>query len=445
MQTPRVIILGVCGKLMAGVAKIAVERGHTVIGYDQHYAPPMSEILMSIQMEKHEYYPETIDLLPQDQVIVGNQLRPSEPIIQFLIRSRVKLYSAPQWLAEYVLQSRYVIAVTGSHGKTTITAMIADLLTKLDQKPGYLIGGVLPSLGSAKLGEGKYFVIESDEYDAAFFDKRPKFHHYWPSLLVVSDVEYDHADIFNSLEEIILQFKYLMRLLPKGSPVISTMLPKALNDQIKALGHKHIQYGYEPLRQLDYHCQNISLDLSVPGQFNYQNAIAAYLVGQQLGLNPEKMMNALNTFSGVLRRQVCLFDGKVKAYDDFAHHPSAVEAMIKAFEDQSLVVLYHPATYTQRMGEMDKKVISLLKRVNKAYVLVPPKHQLALIDYQKAGIHLCKSEQEACEKILQNITVNDHVIVMSAYYLSCFWEKLLASLSLNYAIEDCIMDYEQIG
>ena len=429
MQGNRVIILGVCGKLMAGVAKIAHQKGFEVVGYDRVYQDPMRQVLLDLGIELNEGYPESISLRSSDHIIVGNQIRPSEPIAQYLIAKRVKLYSAPEWLMEYVLRERFVIAVSGSHGKTTITSMIAYMLTKLGKMPGYLIGGVCPQLStSSELGEGKYFVIEADEYDAAFFDKRPKFHHYWPNMLVISELEFDHSDIFDDLSEIIKQFKFLLRLLPKQSHVVACHIPSQLVDQIKALELNYTTYGHEAGQ----------LDLSVLGDFNQRNAQAALSVGQALNLDHDKMLAALSSFKGAARRQCCMYEGQVSLYDDFAHHPTELKAMIDAFSHTRLVVVYHPATYTQRMGEMDDLVVKILSKVAHAIVLCPPKHKLAKDKYTQKGIQLIDSQTSAVDTVIECLRPRDTVLVMSAYYLKDFWEKLLKDVSDKFTIEDCI-------
>lgn len=429
MQRNRVIILGACGKLMAGVAKIAHQKGFEVVGYDKAYQDPMRQVLLALGIDLNEGYPESISLRSSDHIIVGNQIRPSEPIAQYLIAKRVKLYSAPEWLMEYVLRERFVIAVSGSHGKTTITSMIAYMLTKLDKKPGYLIGGVCPQLStSSELGEGKYFVIEADEYDAAFFDKRPKFHHYWPNMLVISELEFDHSDIFNDLSEIIKQFKFLLRLLPKQAHVIACHIPPQLVDQIKALELNYMTYGHEESQ----------LDLSILGDFNQRNAQAALSVGQALGLHQDRMLAALGSFKGASRRQCCMYKGQVSLYDDFAHHPTELRAMIDAFSHTRLVIVYHPATYTQRMGEMDDRVVKILSKVAHAIVLCPPKHKLAIDKYTQHGIQLVDSQVAVVDKVIESLKLGDTVLVMSAYYLKELWEILLCKVSKKFTIEDCI-------
>lgn len=426
-------ILGVCGNLMGGVACLASEKGFDVIGYDVRFQPPMSTVLKDRNIQLVDGYPPSIDLLPGDTVIVGNQMRRTDGLIQWLIEKRVKLYSAPEWLMDFILRDRQVIAVTGSHGKTTTTTMIAWVLEQCGYQPGYLIGGVSSQLeGSAALGKGPYFVIEADEYDSAFFDKRPKFVHYWPMMLVISNIEYDHADIYSDVESIVKQYGYLLRLLPNHGCVVSTNISQALCDTIDAFQLKHLRYG---AHRGDYQISLLSdVTLKMVGQFNQENALAAYLIAKEVGISEGEAKAALASCTGPARRQMVMYnrDGLI-AYDDFAHHPSELLHIVKTFLPRGeLIVLYNPATYTQRQGLMDNEVIQILKQVKFAAILLPPKHHLHLEDYQEAGIALCETEADCVERILEQVQFGDQVIVTSAYYLNGFWDSFIEKLEKKY-------------
>lgn len=422
-------ILGVCGNLMSGVACLASEKGFDVVGYDICFQPPMSTVLHNRNIKLIEGYPKKIDLEEGDIVIVGNQLRRTDQIIQWLIAERIKLYSAPEWLMDFVLRDRQVIAVTGSHGKTTITTMIAWILEQCGYQPGYLIGGVASQLeGSAALGKGPYFVIEADEYDSAFFDKRPKFVHYWPTMLVISNVEYDHADIYADIESIIKQYSYLLRLLPNNGCVVTTNISRRLYDVIDAFQLKHVQYGsYKGEHQISL---LKDVNLKMVGTFNQENALAALLIAKQVGISEKDAKAALASCIGPARRQMVMYnqDGII-AYDDFAHHPSELLHIVKTFLARGeLIVLYHPITYTQREGLMDKEVIDILKQVKLAIILLPKKHKLHLDQYKEAGILLCEDEKSCVGVILDSVKSGDQVIMTSARYLSEFWENLIEKL-----------------
>ena len=428
----RLVILGVCGKLMAGVAAIAKEMGWVVVGYDQQFAQPMLSVLQKNNINMVEGYPNTLMLEDSDCVIVGNQLRRSEPVIQDLISKRVKMYSAPEWLMTYVLRNRYVIAVTGSHGKTTITAMIAWMLSQLGESPGYLIGGVIPQLGGcAALGNGRLFVIEADEYDTAFFDKRPKFMHYWPNILVISHLEFDHADIYNDIIDLQKQFKYLLRLLPSDGKVISTNISNGLIDQINAFNLSSTQYGRKQSKLSKNKGAQPAFNLTIPGQFNEENAHAAYLVATQLGLKLDRALLALNTFEGVDRRQKKMISGVITAYDDFAHHPTALAEIFQTFKSQAKMwLVYHPATYTQRCGKMDDAVIKILTQA-KGCILLPPKHNIPIKRYRDQGVYVTDTEALMAAYLEDNVMQGDTIIVCSAYYLSSFWQLLLERFQKN--------------
>lgn len=422
-------ILGVCGSLMTGVACLASEKGFEVIGYDVCFQPPMSTVLESKDIKLVQGYPDSLSLGPEDMIIVGNHLRRSDNIIQWLIQRRVKLYSAPEWLMDFILRDRQVIAVTGSHGKTTITTMIAWILEQSGYQPGYLIGGVSSQLdGTASLGKGPYFVIEADEYDTAFFDKRPKFVHYWPTMLVISNIEYDHADIYSDVDSIIKQYSYLLRLLPNTGCVVSTNISRRLQDVIEAFHLKHIRYGaHVGDKQIDLLSDT---KLKMIGTFNQENALAAYLIAKEVGIAEKDIKSALETCIGPARRQMLKYNqGGITAYDDFAHHPSELSHIVNTFQSRGeLIVLYHPATYTQRQGLMDNKVIKILKGVKLAIILLPNKHELHVEDYKKAGIVLCNTEEECVDIIMKQVQPKDQIIATSSYYLRTFWETLTKKL-----------------
>lgn len=422
----KVIILGICGKLMAGIAVLAKEKGLHVIGYDRCYAPPMKNVLLTLDITLINGYPSTLELQQGDMVIVGNQIRRNEPCIQDLVSKRVKLYSAPEWLMDNVLRDRFVIAITGSHGKTTITSMLAWVLTQQGLDPGYLIGGMVSQLGTcAKLGTSKYFVIEADEYDTAFFDKRPKFMHYWPSLLVISHIEYDHADIYPTLEAQVLQYKYLLRLLPKKCAVIATNVGKALYDQIQSFSLFYIPYG---IQRNQLNSQDEKIPLSVMGAFNQENAQAVLAVSNQLKLDEDKTKQALQSFTGADRRQKLMIRGCITAYDDFAHHPTALRKIFEALSVYDRVhLVYHPATYTQRLGEMDLEVITAMQSAS-GYILLPTKHNLKINLYKENNIKVFSNETSLVQSLIAEVKPGQVIVFCSAYYMSSFWCDLYKAL-----------------
>lgn len=415
---------------MAGVACLAAQKGYQVVGYDLSFEPPMSDVLQNQHIILNKGYPKSIDLNEDDMIIVGNQLKRSEPLIQFLIQSRVKLFSAPEWLMAFILRERKVIAVTGCHGKTTITSMVAWILQKSGVSPGYLIGGVHQGLGGcAHLGEGEYFVIEADEYDAAFFDKRPKFLHYWPQYLIISGLEYDHADIYDSLEAILLQFKYLLRLLPQNGLVISHDIPMAISDQVTAFNLKHYRYASSS-KKADYTLKDLGEDvLSSLGSFNQLNALAAMILCRNIGISKAHIQNALLDYECVARRQSLMYKGSISAYDDFAHHPSAVRWMLKGLAPSGRIhAIYHPATYTQRCGKMDREANAALDVADFVYILMPKKNNIDQSLYSNETLFYDQSTDLA-ETLKTNLKAGDQVVVMSAYYLADLWSMLIKALS----------------
>lgn len=413
---------------MAGVAVLAAEKGYKVVGYDVVFEPPMSLVLEGKGIQLITGYPEKLALKPGDQVIVANQFRRFHPLMTSLIAMRKKLYSAPEWLLEHVLRDRKVIAVAGAHGKTTITSMLSWVLKACGQKPGYLIGGVVEQLGGcAALGEGEYFVIEADEYDSAFFDKRPKFIHYWPVMLVISHVEYDHADIYPDMKSLLKQYGYLLRLLPGDASIFTIGIPNALLDVVHSFSLRHVDYG----REID---SVPNLKLKMKGSFNHENAKAVYLVGKEIGLQDKDIQLALAHFSGPMRRQTLMVEGDITAYDDYAHHPTELKQIIDNADPKALIVVYHPATFTQRSGIMDAAVIAQLSRVKQGIVLLPPKHHLNVGQYQEKGILLCENERKVMD-VLKKAEQGDVVVVMSAQYLSALWQGIVKCFKREIVVE----------
>jgi len=370
---------------MAGIAAIAREAGHRVTGSDAHAWPPMSTQLEQLGIEVMSgYAPEHLDPAP-DAIIVGNVMSRGNVLVEHLLSDDAPLVSGPQWLAENVLRGRHVLAVAGTHGKTTTSAMLTHILRTAGHEPGWLVGGFAADLGvSAALGSGPCFVIEADEYDTAFFDKRSKFVHYRPRTLVLNNLEFDHADIFDDLRAIERQFQHLLRTVPATGHIIVNGSDENLARVIDAgCWTPTIAFGDDQPWRVDdegrlwqaARCIG-PLSLAQPGAHNRSNAVAAVAAAADVGVDPEEAVAALAAFRGVRRRMELRGTvGGIRVYDDFAHHPTAIQATLDASGDldagQILAVL-EPRSNTMRMGVHADALAASLAGADHSYVYAPP-------------------------------------------------------------------------
>ena len=366
----KIHILGICGTYMAGVAQLAKALGHEVSGSDHEYKPPMSTVLQGENITLYEGY--NIEHVQNvDLVIVGNVVSRGHSLMEYIIDNKIQYMSGPAWVAANVLAGRWVIAVSGTHGKSTTTAMIIHILQSIGLQPGYLIGGKMrDKKATAQLGKSQYFVIEADEYDSAFFDKRPKFMHYFPQTLVINNIEFDHADIYRSIEDIKLQFSQLLRTVPSAGCVVIPADDSHVEDVIHAGCWSSVEMfgGYDTTLQaihvandgtsfnILYNNENeVPLQWQMMGEHNVSNALAALTAVQQLGVNMNEAVAALHSFKGVERRMMChgTFRG-VTVYEDFAHHPTAIASTLRGLKAHigvsRLLVVLELASFTMRTG-----------------------------------------------------------------------------------------------
>ncbi len=367
----KIHILGICGTFMGGIALLARELGHQVSGSDANVYPPMSTQLADHGITLHEGYdPAHLDPAP-DLVIIGNALSRGNPTVEYVLNNDLKYISGPQWLHEYILQGRHVLAVSGTHGKTTTTSILAWILEVGGLNPGFLIGGIAENFGcSARLGESGYFVVEADEYDTAFFDKRSKFIHYRPSTLIINNIEYEHADIFHDLAAIRREFHHLVRIVPnhgliivrQGDMEISKVLETGCWTPVEYFGGGDARWISKPLRD-DYSEFEINVDNTpggvvrwdLIGRHNAENALAATAAANHIGIDSGMVCEALADFKSVKRRmeQLAVING-VTVYDDFAHHPTAIEATLAALRQRvgrkRIIAIMEPRSNTMRKG-----------------------------------------------------------------------------------------------
>jgi len=346
-------ILGICGTFMAGIAALAREAGHRVSGSDANAWPPMSTQLQQLGIEVLSGYdPAHLQPAP-DCVIVGNVITRGNPAMEYVLDAGLRYISGPQWLAENVLRGRHVLAVAGTHGKTTTSSLLAWMLEHAGLQPGFLIGGVPLNFGvSARLGGGRYFVVEADEYDTAFFDKRSKFVHYGPRTSILNNLEYDHADIFPDLAAIERQFHHLVRTVPRSGRLIVNGADAAL-DRVLAMGCwsdvERFQLaddtapgdwtaassgdGQLTIRRNGHALATGTTPLA--GSHNLANALAAVAAAAHVGVTPATSLAALAAFHNVRRRleRVAAIGG-IEVYDDFAHHPTAVAVTVNGLRQR---------------------------------------------------------------------------------------------------------------
>ncbi|MCX4187407.1 UDP-N-acetylmuramate:L-alanyl-gamma-D-glutamyl-meso-diaminopimelate ligase [Methylophaga sp. OBS4] len=362
-------ILGICGTFMGGLALLARQLGMTVSGSDANVYPPMSAQLAAAGIDVSEgYLPEHMQPRP-DLVVMGNAMTRGNPAVEYVLNQGLPYISGPQWLAQQVLQGRWVLAVAGTHGKTTTSSLLAWILEHAGMAPGFLIGGVPDNFGeTARLGDTPFFVIEADEYDTAFFDKRSKFVHYLPRTLVINNLEFDHADIFDDLAAIQKQFHHLVRTVPgegliiaPEEKVIEQVLAMGCWTPRQTLGSGDSDWRAELLTadgsefKVMHQQQQATVNWSMLGQHNVNNALAAIAAAHHVGVTLEHACEALSAFAGVKRRLELRGEvNNIRVYDDFAHHPTAIATTIAGLRarigNQKLVAVLEPRSNTMKMG-----------------------------------------------------------------------------------------------
>ncbi len=386
-------ILGICGTFMGGIAVLAKQLGYRVTGSDANVYPPMSTQLVLQGIELIEGYdPQQLDPAP-DLVIVGNAMSRGNPCVEYLLDRKLNYTSGPQWLAENLLHERWVIAASGTHGKTTTASMIAWILEDAGLEPGFLIGGVPQNFSvSARLGASPFFVIEADEYDSAFFDKRSKFVHYRPNTLVVNNLEYDHADIFPDLAAIQRQFHHVIRtvpgnglvLMPEQVPAIEAVKAMGCWTPVQYVGADGCHWQAKKLRsdasQFELYCQGQSagiINWDLIGDHNLQNGLMAIAAAHHAGVQLTDAVAAMCRFKTPKRRMELKGQvGSVRVYDDFAHHPTAIATTLAGIRasvgDDNVIAVLEPRSNTMRMGIHQQQLGQSLSQADRVFLYQPP-------------------------------------------------------------------------
>ncbi|MES1946765.1 UDP-N-acetylmuramate:L-alanyl- gamma-D-glutamyl-meso-diamino pimelate ligase [Salinisphaera sp. C84B14] len=445
-------ILGIGGTFMAGVALLARAAGHTVTGSDAGLYPPMSTQLAEAGIDVMDGYAAHHLKPAPDQVIVGNAMSRGNPAVEYTLDAGLDYISGPQWLAENVLRSRWVLAVAGTHGKTTTASMLAHILEHAGMAPGYLIGGIAADLGqSAAMGESDFFVVEADEYDTAFFDKRSKFVHYRPRTLVLNNLEFDHADIFDDLEAIKRQFHHLVRTVPAGGQIVHNAADSALDDVLArgcwtpttGFADAGADWQYEPLAadasrlRIRHEGHDVGeLNWRLTGAHNAANALAAIAAARHVGVVPGQAIEALSCFSGVKRRME--LRGKprgIRVFDDFAHHPTAIRTTLAGLraghEKGRVLAVFEPRSNTMRRGVHAETLAASFADADHVFVYD------ADLDWNAAevfaglgeGVTRCSDLDTLVTAIAAMAAPDDSVVVMSNGGFGGIHARLLEALA----------------
>ena len=447
-------ILGICGTFMGGIALLARALGYRVTGSDANVYPPMSTQLEAAGIELMEgYLPEHLQPAP-DWVVVGNALSRGNPAVEYLLNRGLPYTSGPQWLAEHVLQDKWVLAVAGTHGKTTTASLLAWLLEDAGMSPGFLIGGVPGNFGvSARLGGSDFFVVEADEYDTAFFDKRSKFVHYRPRTLIINNLEFDHADIFPDLAAIQRQFHHLLRCVPGEGLVVHRQAVPAI-EEVLDMGCWTPRQSFALSGPADWAAEPVQTDWShfqlrapgtpeahlaawpLLGAHNAENALAALAAAHHVGVSVARGVAALANFRSVRRRLELLGEiGGVRVYDDFAHHPTAIATTLQGLRASSptgrVIALIEPRSNTMRMGEHRAALASACSEADRVYWYQPPGMAWSLesvIAESVVPASLAGNTRELARQVAEEARAGDRVVVMSNGSFGGIHRQLLEEL-----------------
>lgn len=451
-------ILGICGTFMGGVDALAHQAGHEVTGSDSNVYPPMSTQLEQQGISLMQGY-AAAHLQPGagqtaiDQIVVGNVMSRGNPAVEYMLNRGLNYTSGPQWLAENVLQDRWVLAVAGTHGKTTTSSMLAWILEYAGLKPGFLIGGVPANFGvSARLGESPFFVVEADEYDTAFFDKRSKFVHYHPRTAILNNLEFDHADIFENLEAIKKQFHHLVRIVPGEGLLVVNGEDKNLADVLNRGCWTPIEtFGEDPAS--NWRSAQVSADgrqfqvsmntthygpvhNTLLGRHNRLNALAAIAAARHAGVPVAQSIEALTHFRGVKRRMELRGDlNGIRVYDDFAHHPTAIietlSGLRAAAGSARIWAVLEPRSNTMRMGAHKQQLAPSLRQADQVLMYQPEDidwDMQSVVDEMGHKGRLMRTIDDIVSLLAKEVRAGDHVLVMSNGAFGGIHQKILDAL-----------------
>ncbi|MGO2012455.1 MAG: UDP-N-acetylmuramate:L-alanyl-gamma-D-glutamyl-meso-diaminopimelate ligase [Pseudoalteromonas sp.] len=441
-------ILGICGTFMGGIAAIAKSLGHKVTGSDQNVYPPMSKQLEDLGIELTKGY-DVAQLTPApDMVVIGNAMSRGNPCVEYVLDKGLPYTSGPEWLKHNLLQSSWVLAVAGTHGKTTTASMLAWILEYAGLKPGFLIGGIVQNFGvSAKVGDTPFFVIEADEYDTAFFDKRSKFVHYLPRTLILNNLEFDHADIFDDLNAIKKQFHHLMRTLPASGKVIWPSNELALSDVIaqgcwsnsETLGD---DWGYDLINAdgseftvlLNNQPQGV-VNWQAMGEHNVKNAMMAIAAARHVGIAIEHSIAALREFISPKRRMELKAQvNNINVYDDFAHHPTAIKTTLAGLRakvgNDKIIAILEPRSNTMKMGVHQHILLDSLSAADEVYLFEPDNLSWSLKEQaERAGMNCYADTNEIISEVAEQAAPQQHIVIMSNGGFEGIHQRLIDALT----------------
>jgi len=452
----KIHILGICGTFMGGIALLARESGLTVTGADANVYPPMSSMLEQQGVDIMEGYHAEDFTDDMDTIVVGNALSRGNDAVEAMLNRNLNYTSGPQWLYENILKERWVLAVAGTHGKTTTASMLAWILEDAGLNPGFLIGGVPENFGlSARLGDSPFFVVEADEYDTAFFDKRSKFVHYHPRTAILNNLEFDHADIFADLDAIKTQFHHLVRTIPSEGKLINNAAETSLDDVIKMGCWTAIETfsgsDIDSEWSANYHHADGSkfdvvyqgeiqgqVEWTQLGQHNVSNALAAIAAARHAGVPVVHAISALGKFAGVKRRMQLRGEVKgIRVYDDFAHHPTAIDTTLKGLRanvgTQKIIAILEPRSNTMRMGMHKERIAEALRSADIVVLYQPDGlhwDMQSVVDSVGEGAILLNQVDEIVTYVGNLAQSGDHILVMSNGGFDAIHTKLLHRLAI---------------
>jgi UDP-N-acetylmuramate: L-alanyl-gamma-D-glutamyl-meso-diaminopimelate ligase len=442
-------ILGICGTFMGGIAAIAKQAGHTVTGCDAQVYPPMSDQLRTLGIDLIEGFDTDQARIGADVFVIGNVVsRGKQPLMEEILNRGLAYISGPQWLAEGVLRDKWTLAVAGTHGKTTTSAMLAWILDDAGLNPGFLIGGIPQNFGiSARLTDSPFFVIEADEYDTAFFDKRSKFVHYRPRTALLNNLEYDHADIFPDLAAIETQFHHLVRTVPGQGLIVANGRDGNLKRVIErgcwtpvewfGMAPSWTAQGTESSFEVRYRgAAQGNVDWSLLGEHNRMNALGAIACARHAGVSPAVACEALSRFENVKRRlEIRGSANGITVYDDFAHHPTAIETTLNGLRNKvgaaRILAVLEPRSNTMKLGSMKAQLPASLSQADKTFCyganLGWDAQEVFALMNGKAEV---QTDLDALiSSVVQQARPGDHILVMSNGGFGGIHQKLLDRLA----------------
>ncbi len=451
-------ILGICGTFMGSLAILAKELGHRVTGSDANVYPPMSTQLEQQGIELTQGFdPAQLEPAP-DMVIVGNAMSRGNACVEAVLNRGLRYQSGPQWLSDNLLHERWVLAVAGTHGKTTTATMLAWVLEHTGMEPGFLIGGVPRDFPvSARLGSSPFFVIEADEYDTAFFDKRSKFVHYHPRTLILNNLEYDHADIFPDLAAIQRQFHHVVRIVPGNGQLVVPLGQPALDEVIEmGCWSELVRTGLRDASDeasaawqarllsedgsrfevwFEGECQGV-VDWAHSGRHNVSNALAALVAARHVGVRPQHGIEALCCFGGVKRRMELVGEvAGVCVYDDFAHHPTAIETTLAGLRarvgEAPIIAVVEPRSNTMRLGAHRDALAPSVAAASQVYWYQPQGLDWSLdavVAQSPVPAMLARNTTTLIEDLVREARAGSHILIMSNGGFEGIHQRLVAAL-----------------